>query len=282
MSTVTFMPPIAIVPPAPKESLRSWSKSFEVAAAVFSEKQAIALLPAYCNRNEAEREAAKQIAEKFVDGKLREALDELVVIIDGPTKPHEDAAKFFKYEMANHETLFEAMFALKTLAGKANISSTEVIAQKFLAIIPYDLKTAILKDPKGKDYAKLKLDDLLALARHEQSVRAPTEIPHSVKVAKAECIATSLESTTTPKWFEVAMGDVVNRLERLESAKVNSETDQRGATKGNQNGRPVNKFKCRNCRSTDHLIRKCPQRFCQACGKRGHDAWMDECPNKHL
>jgi hypothetical protein len=30
------------------------------------------------------------------------------------------------------------------------------------------------------------------------------------------------------------------------------------------------------------VVRRCPQRFCQACGKSGHDSWMTECPNKDL
>ena len=47
-------------------------------------------------------------------------------------------------------------------------------------------------------------------------------------------------------------------------------------------GRPaVNQgnLKCRSCQSTGHLYRFCPQRFCQACGGKGHDAWDKGCPN---
>ena len=36
---------------------------------------------------------------------------------------------------------------------------------------------------------------------------------------------------------------------------------------------------CRSCKATDHFIRDCPQRFCQACGNRGHDQTSDQCPN---
>ena len=38
-------------------------------------------------------------------------------------------------------------------------------------------------------------------------------------------------------------------------------------------------MRCRTCQSTEHLFRKCPTRFCQACGARGHDAWDKSCPN---
>ena len=37
-------------------------------------------------------------------------------------------------------------------------------------------------------------------------------------------------------------------------------------------------LRCRCCQSTDHLVRNCPLRFCQACGNKGHDAWDQSCP----
>ena len=37
-------------------------------------------------------------------------------------------------------------------------------------------------------------------------------------------------------------------------------------------------FKCRACNKTGHLFRKCPERFCQSCGNKGHDGWSPECP----
>ena len=40
--------------------------------------------------------------------------------------------------------------------------------------------------------------------------------------------------------------------------------------------------KCRSCQSTDHLIKDCPTRFCQACGGRGHDQYNPSCPNFQL
>ena len=49
-------------------------------------------------------------------------------------------------------------------------------------------------------------------------------------------------------------------------------SDQRGADNSNVR-------KCRNCQSTGHVYTKCPTRFCQACGQRGHDGWSRDCPN---
>ena len=36
--------------------------------------------------------------------------------------------------------------------------------------------------------------------------------------------------------------------------------------------------RCWICQDTSHVVRKCPKRFCQACGGTGHDAWMKCCP----
>ena len=36
-------------------------------------------------------------------------------------------------------------------------------------------------------------------------------------------------------------------------------------------------LKCRNCHNTQHLVRRCPPRFCQSCGERGYDWWDKSC-----
>ena len=53
----------------------------------------------------------------------------------------------------------------------------------------------------------------------------------------------------------------------------------RGRFRGSARGRGNQTRKCRSCQSTEHLIRECPTRFCQACGNRGHDQSSTQCPN---
>ena len=36
--------------------------------------------------------------------------------------------------------------------------------------------------------------------------------------------------------------------------------------------------RCRACQSAAHYVRECPERFCQACGNKGHDSWDKSCP----
>jgi len=53
----------------------------------------------------------------------------------------------------------------------------------------------------------------------------------------------------------------------------------RGYKPNNPQGNTPQRRKCRSCQSTDHLVKNCPTRFCQACGQRGHDSWETSCPN---
>ena len=52
----------------------------------------------------------------------------------------------------------------------------------------------------------------------------------------------------------------------------------RGRGRGQVNNRRSSPKLCRNCNSSEHLYRKCPSRYCAACGRQGHDAWQNECP----
>ena len=76
-------------------------------------------------------------------------------------------------------------------------------------------------------------------------------------------------------------------INSVSTNKVNNETARRqnqfNRRKNNRynKGRPSsnqNTYPCRNCNSTNHLVRFCPVRFCQACGNRGHDSWDKSCP----
>ena len=161
-----FIPP-PIVPPGPGESIQSWRKSYEAAIVVYKDAQAIALLPTYCNRNEAERTAAKIVAKECEKKTLKEALDVLVNKTDGPKKPDEAARKFFKMVKKVSESLFSCMYALRVLAEEAEIPS-EIVAQKFVADLAPEIRTAILKDNEGKNYKSMDLDKLLNLARQKK------------------------------------------------------------------------------------------------------------------
>ena len=59
----------------------------------------------------------------------------------------------------------------------------------------------------------------------------------------------------------------------------------RGGYRGAGRGRGSNSSdtkKCRNCNETGHLVRQCPKRYCQACGKQGHDQFNSICEKYQL
>ena len=77
-------------------------------------------------------------------------------------------------------------------------------------------------------------------------------------------------------------GDVNNVGYRGNQRRGNFQRGGRGRGRGRgQSGASQNhsQKKCRSCGSDEHLIRFCPQRFCQACGGRGHDQYNASCPN---
>ena len=73
--------------------------------------------------------------------------------------------------------------------------------------------------------------------------------------------------------------DYVSRgraFDRSRSARGNGESNSFARGTRSEGRRPP--LKCRNCNSTSHLVRRCPSRFCQSCGERGHDSWSKDCP----
>ena len=59
----------------------------------------------------------------------------------------------------------------------------------------------------------------------------------------------------------------------------------RGRYRGAGRGRGANSLntkRCRNCDEQGHLVRECPKRYCQACGKQGHDQFNDICEKYRL
>ena len=78
----------------------------------------------------------------------------------------------------------------------------------------------------------------------------------------------------------------MNSLEGLVAQISNFGLGNRGRNRGRGRGRyrgrgngSNNERHCWNCSSQSHVVRQCPNRFCQSCGGRGHDAWQTSCPN---
>ncbi len=106
------------------------------------------------------------------------------------------------------------------------------------------------------------------------------------------------QSTASADMVNAIADVVVSRLretslvteEDSNNVTVNNVNQQRGRGFGGRRGRGSRGFRrggrnnnqsrrCRSCQSTDHLIRNCPNKFCEACGQRGHSQYDQTCLN---
>ena len=63
-----------------------------------------------------------------------------------------------------------------------------------------------------------------------------------------------------------------------------NQNKRRGKSRGfrNTQSEAQMQMKCRTCQAIGHGYRNCPNRICQACGNRGHDAWDTKSANYSL
>ena len=77
---------------------------------------------------------------------------------------------------------------------------------------------------------------------------------------------------------------LLKRLDSLEetiaklSVSPNPASSQAKSPTSSSSSRGPQGKKCFNCGEAGHVVRRCPKRFCQSCGKPGHDAWSKMCP----
>ena len=134
---------------------------------------------------------------------------------------------------------------------------------------------------KHEAYEDKSVDDLvtqtilLEIARKNSS-RVPEETIRSIKEwtsleAKMDRLLSVCEKSFLPK---------DNQEENISYAGASNTYYKRNRqrSRGQRNYNFTGKLECRICNGTDHLFRQCPSRYCQACGKKGHDGWEKTCP----
>ena len=116
----------------------------------------------------------------------------------------------------------------------------------------------------------------LAGVKSCQKKKTVTDSINSVQ-NEAECDSTANEDSINARLGRIETiltGFTEEAVNVVDGATNIPRSKNKTATKKNISSR-----KCQNCSSTEHMVRKCPSRFCQACGKKGHDAWEKQCPN---
>ena len=100
------------------------------------------------------------------------------------------------------------------------------------------------------------------------------------------CNVNVVEEASGSNVTEGLLEPILARLDRLETMSSSRDdntvnhirSDSRNDSRGKQKVPFKGKLKkCRRCDSTQHVIRWCPSRLCQACGVEGHDSWDRKC-----
>ena len=250
----------------------------------------------------------------FIAGRLEEpAFDVYMALSDDDKKDPEKIKtaliECFDNAIRNREVAFEELTHRKRLDDE----KAEVFAHKIQDLVKYaypkfeqDAKNALAKDYYVKGLQVDVQKELRKMDKFEDKT-----IGELVKQTTYLEIANANASASQPKeeissvnshnnGLESRMDKLITLMERTLTVSNENEYDDAeeeklnyaGSNHGNFRNQPYRNrgkpsrgrgswqqpLKCRVCNSTDHLFRKCPERFCQACGKKGHDGWQRDCP----
>ena len=249
---------------------------------------------------------AQYIASKLVGP----AMDVYLRLTDDekkdPEKLKAELLKEFERGQLNREEAISELDSRKRLTGE----SAETFAFKVVELVKlaYPTFQDNVRQSLAKDYFVRGLSNELQLA-----LKSTKEYPTmTVKEAATEAVRLELAGVGEKKPVAGAINscdEMVNAiaekvLMKLGDLRVTTDADNGGDTainnatysprRGNYRGRGRDRGrgrgrttyeqnrpqrKCRSCQSSDHLIKDCPTRFCQACGGRGHDQYNSSCPN---
>lgn len=173
------------------------------------------------------------------------------------------------------EALRDYAFDVKRLAALAyptfNAANLDIIGKDhFVKGLHAEMQVKVksLADFAASNFAAVVMESV----RLELAGEYPGRSAGSIKLVNAAC-HTSDDS----------LNPILSRLDKLENMLFQDRSNgsvnrvQQRGSRGSGKGRGTPR-QCRNCDSTEHLVRQCPSRFCPACGGRGHDAWEKSCP----
>ena len=164
-------------------------------------------------------------------------------------------------------------FSAKTVKEAADLAESFEIAGVNPTVKTEILKVAesnpLVDEIADKVIAKLKIGNIQDLV-----------------TASASNDANEVALDMSEEHYDVNYSDgLQNRRPQRGSGGRSSYRYRNSRSRGARNNRAETEqrnYKCRSCQSTEHMFRACPTRFCQACGRRGHDAWERTCPNFQL
>ena len=264
-------------------------------------------LEASLKNHEGEKKA-QYIASKLVGP----AMDVYLRLSDDDKKNPEnlkaELLKEFERGQLNREEAISELDSRKRLADE----SAETFVYKVIELVKlaYPTFAAAARDSLAKDYFVRGLTSDLQIALKSVPGYADLDAKATAKEAvRLELAGVSEKkpsaSTSEVNSCEEMVEMIADRvLQKLGDAKISDSDGNNTACVGNiqqggyRNGGARGRFRgrgrgrgrgqgtrnqdsrvCRSCKSSGHFLRDCPQRFCQACGGRGHDQFNQACPN---
>ena len=265
MQAATHLPKLQV-----GQTAAEWRVLFEAAVALIKEeKENIKLLPLAINRSSSDRAWAVRAKSKDT---LREALDELVFLIDGHPSRLVAAGNFFS--VRPNETLTQANLAeyfFKVLdSGKTAGMNFDVIAIKFLQHVPHGHKTYTEWEARinaGLDEAGV--ISIFYSVRNHLSSRG--ESASQIKGVKADVFNVQKEEVM-PRWAK-GLAEEVNELKRKITIPKHQEPLSDSSCSSEHELFKVETMDvCNICGKSNHEAKNCFKRKCKKCTGNGHDA----------
>ena len=168
---------------------------------------------------------------------------------------------------------------------------TTVIKDNFVKGLNRDMQLALksLSDFVSADLKKL-VDDTVRLelagvgvvSKHKEVNVNVVEEPPSTSscTSSEEDLVERITSNVMKQLNEVTINAVAKGKAGYRYNREVRDSPSQGTYSNQHRSRRDNRnpLKCRNCQSTQHLVRHCPTRFCASCGNQGHDSWNKTCP----
>ena len=250
------------------QTIAAWQPLFVAAVATMEERAAVKLLPAYVKRG--------RLEEKVVLGAVsKDTLDEAFTYLKERLDPEEDvfdsAARFRSMAWVPGEPVQDFFVRYLEEAIKAGISAKSACVF-MVSQVPLEVRT------KLKDWVKAKGDGLdsdgalqFSIVVRKTLVEKGIPLDQGCRIQRVHDKVSLVE--TTPEEVESdgssSQATTPPSVQRIQSRYKQPIVSQRTRSEP---------LKCYACGSSNHLIRRCPNKRCYVCGEAGHKPF--DCPNK--
>ena len=255
--------PITVPPLQKGDRIEDWRHLFEAStqhmlAADGGEKRAIQLLPAYLNRDIADREAVRDIVKSA--NSLEEALNNLAGVLDPPMDTFTAMQEVSRLHWQPGQDIGEYFFSLKRKATYAKLGLKHV-ASLLAAQVPRDVQTRIKADVTG-------INDSLEHADAHKLIRS----------VKAELAEKGYALNKGNRNFESITKVAVIEHDDAKDDDNLVPANQVAYLKGQPNNwrsKQTDKSRfaggsgCHICGGR-HAWRFCPEKRCPSCGQKGY------------